>query len=490
MPFGGTKPIDSRGLQLAFAAFGTKLAACCLLVASLAVGGCGGFTARNGPINAALANTEGEGNVEAPAPAGNFEDTTVGLSFSGGGMRASAFAYGVLRELARTEIASEGRSSPLIEQVDLVSSVSGGSITAAYFALKGSAMMNDYRKRFLAQNVEETLRTSVSIANLMRLSSDAALNDSTGLQVWLDEHLFNGATYRDVFNRGRPKLLINASDIYNRTPFVYNQQTFSALCSDLKKYPLSEAVAASAAVPLVFAPVVMTNYADRCQYDPPRWSQSALRNPNAPSVLRANAQAVQRYRANSDVKFVKLMDGGLTDNLGLTGILLERLSASQPYDPLSEREAVKMKRLLFIVVDAGRPPGGDWAKDVKTGATDLIQAVADTAVDANVRNTYEAFSSQLRDWNRELIDWRCRLPQERVHALIGEGGQWNCRDLSFHLVKVTFDQVLDPVTRDELEKMPTRFVLPEKSTDLLVDSAGLILRRNSAFQRFLASAQQ
>ena len=127
-------------------------------------------------------STEG-GNVEAPAPAGNFEDTMIGLSFSGGGMRASAFAYGVLRELSRTEIASEGRKSTLIDQVDLVSSVSGGSVTAAYFALKGSAMLNDYRKKFLSQNVEENLRTSVSLTNLVRLSSDAALNDSTGLQV-------------------------------------------------------------------------------------------------------------------------------------------------------------------------------------------------------------------------------------------------------------------------------------------------------------------
>ena len=487
MPLGGMKR-NGGGVKPAVPTAIAKLAACGLLIGTLALAGCGGFSTRNGPINAALASTEG-GNIEAPAPAGNFEDTMIGLSFSGGGMRASAFAYGVLRELSRTDIASEGHKSNLIDQVDLVSSVSGGSVTAAYFALKGSAMLNDYRKKFLSQNVEENLRTSVSLTNLVRLSSDAALNDSTGLQVWLDEHLFGGATYRDVFARGRPRLLINASDIYNRTPFVYNQESFSALCSDLGAYPLSEAVAASAAVPLVFAPVVITNYADRCQYDPPRWQQNALRNPNAPAVLRANAQAMQRYRAKSDVKYVKLMDGGLTDNLGLTGILLERLTAGQPYDPLSEREAVKMKRLLFIIVDAGRPPGGDWAKDVSTGASDLIQAVADTAVDANVRNTYEAFSANLRDWNRELIDWRCRLPQDRVHALIGDGQPWNCRDLSFHVVKVTFDQVLDPVMRAQLEKMPTRFVLPPKDIDLLSDSAGLILRRNSAFQRFLATAQ-
>jgi len=61
--------------------------------------------------------------------------------------------------------------------------------------------------------------------------------------------------------------------------------------------------------------------------------------------------------------------------------------------------------------------------------------------------------------------------------------------VSFHVVKVTFDQVGDPVMRSELEKIPTRFNVPEKSIDLVLDSAGLILRRNSAFQRFLASAQ-
>jgi len=457
-----------------------------LLLSTLALGGCA-FGVNNSPINSALASSN-SAEIEAPAPAGNFEDTAVGLSFSGGGTRASAFAFGILRELARTEIASDGRKSTLIDQVDLVSSVSGGSITAAYFALKGSAILGDFRKKFLTKDVEASLRTSVSLANIVRLSN-GALNDSSGLQVWLEENLFQSATYRDVYRRGRPTLLINASDIYNRTPFVFNQGTFAALCSDLSRFPLSEAVAASAAVPLVFAPVVMTNYADRCQYDSPAWAQRALRNANAPSVLKANAEAVQRYRAKSDVQFVKLMDGGLTDNLGLTGILVERLGASHPYEPLSEREAVKMRRLLFIVVDAGRPPGGDWAKNVSTGASDLIQAVADTAVDANVRNTYDTFANHLRDWNRELIEWRCRLPQERVTALIGEGRPWNCRDVAFHVVKVTFDQMPDPVTRAELEKIPTRFTLPEKSIDLVLDSAGQILRRNSTFQRFVTSAQ-
>ena len=361
-------------------------------------------------------------------------------------------------------------------------------MTAAYFALKGNGILKDFEQKFLLQDAKSSLRTSVSLSSIVRLSDNGGVDDSTGLQSWLDENLFHNATYRDVFKRARPVLWINASDIYNRTPFVFNQTTFAALCSDISAFPLSEAVAASAAVPLVFAPVVMTNFADRCQYSAPAWADRAIENPNAPSVLRANAEAIKRYRDRTDVKYVKLLDGGLTDNLGLTG-LIERLGASAPYEPMSEREAVKMKRLLFVVVDAGRPPGGDWAKNVKTNATDLIQAVADTAVDANVRNTYDTFAAQLRNWNRDLVEWRCKLPPERVRELTGTDSPWNCRDVSFHVVKVTFDQMPDPTVRAKLESIPTRFKIEKQNVDLLLDSAGAILRRNSSFQRFLASAR-
>ncbi len=455
-----------------------------LLAVPVLLGACG-TSIRNSPINAALAEPVPSAETGIAAPKEDFDDTAIGLSFSGGGSRAAAFAYGVLHELSRTQITSQGKRSPLIDQVDFVSSVSGGSVTAAYFALKGKAMLDDFEEKFLKLDIEAALRTSVSLQNLVRLSS-GGVNDSTGLQSWLDENLFRSATYKDVLKPGRPTLWINASDIYNRTPFVFNGTTFAALCSDLSTFPLSEAVAASAAVPLVFAPVVIRNYAERCDYAMPNWAESALVNTNMPSILRANAEAIKRYRDAGQVKYVKLLDGGLTDNLGLTGLLIERLAAKTPYEPMTEAQAVRMRRLLFIVVDAGRPPSGDWAKEVKTDASDLIQAVADTAVDANVRSTYDSFAAQLRNWNRDLVEWRCKLPLARARALLGDERAWNCRDLSFHVVKVTFDQMPDAAVRSRLEKIPTRFKIDKGNVDLLVDSAGAILRRNSAYQRFLA----
>src|SRR5262245_11303586 len=190
----------------------------CVLGLAALQGGCG-FSVQTSPISSALAGPLPASTEPLDAPAGNFDDTVIGLSFSGGGSRASAFAFGVLRELARTKITSQGQSSPIIDQVDLVSSVSGGSVTAAYFALKGRSILDDFEQKFLSQDVEEGLRTSVvSPANLVRLTN-GGVNDSTGLQSWLDENLFKNATYGDVYKRGRPVLWINASDIYNRTPF-------------------------------------------------------------------------------------------------------------------------------------------------------------------------------------------------------------------------------------------------------------------------------
>ena len=49
------------------------------------------------------------------------------LSFSGGGTRAAAFSYGVLEELNRTEITVDGQRRRLIDEVDVITGVSGGA---------------------------------------------------------------------------------------------------------------------------------------------------------------------------------------------------------------------------------------------------------------------------------------------------------------------------------------------------------------------------
>ena len=59
------------------------------------------------------------------------KDDIVVLAFSGGGTRAAAFSYGVLEALRDTEaIGPKGERQRLLESVDAVTGVSGGSFTA------------------------------------------------------------------------------------------------------------------------------------------------------------------------------------------------------------------------------------------------------------------------------------------------------------------------------------------------------------------------
>jgi NTE family protein len=347
-------------------------------------------------------------------------------------------------------------------------------------------MLSDFREKFLYQDVESALSTSMSVSNLL-LMSKGGVNARDGLPRWLDKHLFHKATYGDVMKSGRPQLWVNASDIYNRTTFIFNRVNFGALCSDLSRYPLSEAVAASAAVPLIFAPIVIQNYADKCRFNAPDWIASAKR-PGAPAILQASAAAIERYREKTDVQYVKLLDGGMTDNLGLSGLLLDLAAATKPYQPMSPEQVVKLKRFLFIVVDAGRPPGGDWAKDPSgPHLTDLIQAVSDTAVDANVRAAYDAFTAEMESWRQRLVTYRCGLTPPQVVRLRGSVEGWDCRDFSMHVAKVSFDQMKEKSVRERLEHIPTRFKLSKDEVDLLVSSAGSLLRQNQDFRQFLSS---
>ena len=147
----------------------------------------------------------------------------------------------------------------LLDSVGFVSGVSGGAVTAAYFGLKKRAALADFREKFLIRNAEEGLNTSVDPMSLVK-ALGGGVNDVSTFSAWLDKNLFEGATFADFRKTPGPRVWINASDIYNRTPFIYGEAAFIALCSDLATYPIAEAVAASAAVPIVFTPMVIKTY--------------------------------------------------------------------------------------------------------------------------------------------------------------------------------------------------------------------------------------
>jgi NTE family protein len=208
----------------------------------------------------------------------------------------------------------EGRGVDVYDDLTFISSVSGGSLTAAYVALHGREGLAQMRERVLLQDLERDLRLELlSPSNLLRLLA-GGLNDRSNLAHRLDTEVFRGATFADLYRRNKPDVWINATDLYNRTPFPFTPQAFMALCSDLPSLPVSEAVAASMGVPLLFTPVVLHTFPEHCLTPLPPRLETLLSDPTrvATDPVASVARAMRHYRDGTRMRYLKLADGGLT----------------------------------------------------------------------------------------------------------------------------------------------------------------------------------
>ena len=202
----------------------------------------------------------------APPEEGNSDSLFLVASFSGGGTRASTLAFGALRELAHQSIKWEGKERRLLDELDVIYALSGGTFTGAYYSLFGDRIFHDFEHRFLRKDWETELRHRIfrSPSNWFRLWSPyfGRIHIMSEL---LDEALYDGKTYGDLLKqKTRPGLLIHASDMATLSRFEFVQPQFDLMCSDLNRFPIAYASAASAALPLVLSPITLKNYAGTC----------------------------------------------------------------------------------------------------------------------------------------------------------------------------------------------------------------------------------
>lgn len=404
--------------------------------------------------------------------------TTVAMSFSGGGTRAAAFAFGALQGL---DAMRGPAGASLLDDVAFISSVSGGSITAAYYGLHGKASLATFRSVLLTDG-EAGLRFSLlNPVNLARLFA-GGLNDREDLQTWLDEDVFKGATYADMFRRGKPIVWINATNVYYRVAFPFSQLAFDALCSDLASFPVSEAVAASMAVPLFFAPIVLQKHPEACSAPLPNLDHAQA--PGRSLLLGALANAVRGHRDISKGKYIKLVDGGVTDNYGLATILQSRLLLGTAYGPMSENDAIKVRRLLFIVVDAGQGPRGDWNQSqAGPSGIEVASAAIDAAMATNVRMSYDAFVPMMQQWRDDLVAYRCGMPHSRQQEIAARLPGWRCDEVEFFVTRISFE-ALDKERAASLNDLPTRLRLPERDVDRLIEAGRDAILGNPVIREF------
>ncbi len=243
-----------------------------LIISTMAASGCAHY-----PVNARLAslNPIAGYRFENAVVQTNSDDLWLALAFSGGGTRASALSYGVLQELALTQVGSPGNEHRLLDDIKMISSVSGGSFTAAYYTLWGDRIFSDYESRFLKKRIETGLILRLAEPwNWVRLASPKFSTSDLAAEYY-DHLLFKGATFGDLAPKSaRPFLIVNATDLAIGARFEFTQDQFDLLSSDLSQFPIARAVAASAAFPPYFGPLVLKNYSAELPAPKPESLQS------------------------------------------------------------------------------------------------------------------------------------------------------------------------------------------------------------------------
>lgn len=395
--------------------------------------------------------------------------TAVIVALSGGGARSAAFGYGVLSALAEQRVSGRsGRS--LADEITAIAGVSGGGILAAHFALHGSQGLPAFRRDFLDQDPEGALRTSFTPANLLR-GYRGGVNDLSGLADWLDAHLYHGATLGDLDQPGRPRLLLHATELYNRAPFPFDRDSFRAICSDYEAFPLAHAVAASSAVPVLFAPIVLENFKPDC----PAAGDSTPSHERS-SFARHVEASQTRYASEPELHYLKLLDGGLVDNLAVRNLIR---AMNRPAPALVPAQAAqRLRRVVIIVADASMRVGGEISRAVDgPDAPEAITASVDAMVDNASRAGLDAVERETASWRERLARWRCGLP----------AAESRCRQLQVTLVRLSLSDVQASEERSRILQLHNKLTLKAEEVDFLADLGRRLLAANPDYRRAVKS---
>jgi NTE family protein len=456
---------------------------------ALSLAGCSSTAVMNKPLvelappNDSGAITTGGYRRASLASNGRSPELFVALAFSGGGKRSAAFSYGVLRGLREYRITVGGRERSLLDELSAIHSVSGGSFTSAYYGLYRDKIFTEFERDFLKRDMEAYIFGIYLLPWKWDWMWDPFYGTNDKMAEIYDETIFRGATYGDLLAKGLPFVSVNATDVGNGSVFSFNQEQFDMICSDLSAYPLARAVAASNGFPILFTPITLQNYAEKCEGRTPRWIERA-RTADEMSRERYLSGLARRYLDPNRTKYVHLMDGGIADNLAMRAMINTILAAGGDETAYRGAGVLPLRRLLIISADGQAASDSAWSKQrTIPGLAQIFSAVSGTQIDSYNFETLLLAKSNIADLVENVRRVRCR--QAPVI------GRHPCGDVEGYFLHLSLADIADPAIRERLERIPTGLSIPDEDVDTLVAMGEQLVRDSRVldeFRRSLVSA--
>jgi NTE family protein len=437
----------------------------CLIALSTTSLGCWGFRAANQPL--AKYDPDYGYRPQKPEIRRSRGDISIYLAFSGGGTRAAALAYGVLQALEETKVTRGAQTRTMLEEVDTLSGVSGGSFPAAYYGLFENRIFEDFEERFLRRNIQGGIVWRTLLPwNLIGIMTPWLSRSQIAAGIY-HKHVFDEATFATLTEAKGPIVYINATDLSSGERFTFTQGQFDLICSDLQVLPIAAAVAASSAVPMLLSPIDMRNHAGTCGYEPHEWIEDGLRNRRSnPRQYRA-ARSFMQFN-DSDKRYLHLIDGGISDNLGLRAGLdvIEIAGGFMRAAELMRVEELP-KKMVIISVNAETDP--DPTIDLSSAAPGFAALM--NAVSGGQIRRYNFETLILTD---ELMSRIVREARDAGHSIEG------------FVVDVDFENLEDKKDRRYFKRIPTSFKLSDHQVDELIWAGRNLLLDSPDYQRLVA----
>lgn len=409
-----------------------------------------------------------------------LDERLIVLSLSGGGVRAATLATGVLQELKIRDLGSN---------VALISSTSGGSLTAAVFAAQGYQGLDDLQTNFLGKNnMAELIPTMLPRLILPGANRAVAFSD------FLDERVMGKrkTTYADLMRRwpDAPFVVLNATDMSAGSTFEFTQTNFSYLCSDLASFRLSHAISASASFPFLLNPLPIRNHWDQdhcAEFTPDYNADASLAAAQAQQYLYPERLERARFlhslrhtyapspQAEPDrqIRTIHLLDGGLSDNLAARAVLRE-LSLH-----MKELQDKGVRKIMVVQVNAkafaanaydneeGIPSMKDVFWSVTTNPIDVV-----TELSAYVSRMY--LVELVRSFNAQPVE------QDKI---------------DIYPVYVDFNLIEKSEERKRAQRIGTSWNLPHGDSDMtthdvvfLMDLGKTLMAQHPCFKLFVEGA--
>lgn len=413
----------------------------------------------------------------------NNSSLLVFLSFSGGGKRSAAFSYGVLQGLRDMPLPGGG-SQRFLDEVDIISAVSGGAFTAAYYGLHRDGIFKTYEQDFLNEDIEAYIWGTYLLPWRWGWLFSGSFGTNDAMAELYDDLMFHGATYADLQAKGLPMIAINATDVTHGSPFSFIQDQFDLICSDLTTYPLARAVAASNGFPVLFSPITLKNYAENCVGHPPRWITKWSDDPPVTREHEA-ARVATRYLDPQQTKYVHLLDGGISDNLAMRPVINAMLRFNDDAKNLAGTSIVAgtsiagVRRVLLISVDGQAAADTSWARQpTVSGIGQIFAAVSGGQIDDYNFETLLLAKEQMARLVDELKGLRCRHREQ----IKGE----DCADVQAEVIHLSLAEITDEAERKRLQAIPTGLTLSKEDVDLLVESGRRVALDSPELKAFLS----